>query len=178
MDRYFLRLYLFKMLSHCFFISESNYLSIYAVLDNGISIFVSHMARILSIDYGRKRCGIAATDPLQIIVTAIDTIATHKLFDYLVQYMSDEEVEKIVFGKPTHADGNETFLMEDIRLFIKKLLKIIPDLETDFQDESFTSIEAKHIIMLSGAKKKKRQDKALVDKISAVIILQKYLNHI
>ncbi|MDA9182669.1 Holliday junction resolvase RuvX, partial [Saprospiraceae bacterium] len=58
------------------------------------------MARILSIDYGRKRCGIAATDPLQIIVTAIDTIATHNLFDYLVQYMSDEEVEKIVFGKP------------------------------------------------------------------------------
>jgi len=136
------------------------------------------MARILSIDYGRKRCGIAATDPLQIIVTAIDTIDTHNLFDYLVQYMSDEEVEKIVFGKPTHADGNETFLMEDIRLFIKKLLKITPDLETDFQDESFTSIEAKHIIMLSGAKKKKRQDKALVDKISAVIILQKYLNHI
>ncbi len=136
------------------------------------------MARILSIDYGRKRCGIAATDPLQIIVTAIDTVATQVLFDYLVKYMSEEVVEKIVFGKPTHADGNETFLMDDIRLFIKKLLKKYPNMETDFQDESFTSVEAKHIIRLSGAKKKKRKDKALIDKISAVIILQKYLNHI
>ena len=136
------------------------------------------MARILSIDYGRKRCGIAATDPLQIIVTAIDTAPTHELFDFLVKYMSEEEVEKIVFGKPTHADGNETFLMDDIRLFIKKLLKKFPLIEIDFQDESFTSVEAKHIIMLSGAKKKKRRDKALIDKVSAVIILQKYLNHI
>ena len=134
MNRYFFTVISVQNVIVLFFISESNYLSIYAVLDNGISIFVWHMARILSIDYGRKRCGIAATDPLQIIVTALDTIATHNLFDYLVQYMSDEEVEKIVFGKPTHADGNETFLMEDIRLFIKKLLKIIPDLETDFQD--------------------------------------------
>ena len=143
-----------------------------------VLVLLWNMARILSIDYGRKRCGIAATDPLQIIVTAIDTAATHTLFDFLVKYMSEEEVEKIVFGKPTHADGNETFLMDDIRLFIKKLLKKYPEMEIDFQDESFTSFEAKNIIMLSGAKKKKRRDKALIDKISAVIILQKYLNHI
>lgn len=136
------------------------------------------MARILSIDYGRKRCGIAATDPLQIIVSGIDTVPTHTLLDYLTEYMDSEEVEKIVFGKPTHTDGNETFLMDDIRAFITKLEKKYPDMKMDFQDESFSSVEAKYIIRMSGAKKKKRQDKALVDKVSAVIILQKYLKHI
>lgn len=136
------------------------------------------MARILSIDYGRKRCGIAATDPLQIIVTAIDTVSTHTLLEYLDTYLTQEEVEKIVFGKPTHADGSETFLMEDINTFIKKILKQYPNLVIDFQDESFTSFDAKNIIMQSGAKKKKRRDKALIDKVSAVLILQKYLNHI
>jgi len=136
------------------------------------------MARILSIDFGRKRCGIAATDPLQIIVSAIDTVPTHTLLDFLVKYMSEEEVEKIVFGKPTHADGNETFLMDDIRGFIGRLQKKFSTLAIDFQDESFTSFEAKNIIRMSGAKKKKRQDKELVDRVSAVIILQKYLKHI
>lgn len=136
------------------------------------------MARILSIDYGRKRCGIAATDPLQIIVSAVDTVPTHTLLDFLTVYMNEEEVEKIVFGKPTHADGNETFLMDDIRSFISKLEKKFSDINVDFQDESFTSFEAKNIIRLSGAKKKKRQSKELVDRVSAVIILQKYLKHI
>jgi len=136
------------------------------------------MARIVSIDYGRKRCGIAATDPFQIIVSPVDTIATNELYDYLVKYMHDEEVEKIVFGKPTHADGNETFLMKDIRAFVNRLTKGYSDLQIDYQDESFTSMEAKNIIMMSGAKKKKRRDKELVDRVSAVIILQKYLKHI
>lgn len=136
------------------------------------------MARILSIDYGRKRCGVAATDPLQIIVSPVDTIATHLLFDYLTNYMLTEEVEKIVFGRPTHADGNETFLMNDIGSFVNRIKKKYSDIEIDYQDESFTSLEAKNIIMLSGAKKKKRRDKELVDRVSAVIILQKYLKHI
>lgn len=136
------------------------------------------MSRILAIDYGRKRCGIAATDPLQIIVSPIDTVPTHTLLEFLTSYMDEEKVEKIVFGKPTHADGNETFLMDDIRGFISKVEKSFPKLKIDFQDESFTSFEAKNIIRMSGAKKKKRQNKELVDRVSAVIILQKYLNHI
>jgi len=136
------------------------------------------MARILSIDYGRKRCGIAATDPFQIIVSPVDTVPTHGLFDFLVEYIKNEEVEKIVFGRPTHADGNETFLMDDIRSFVKRIEKKYPDIAIDFQDESFTSVEAKNIIMMSGAKKKKRRDKELIDRVSAVIILQKYLKHI
>lgn len=136
------------------------------------------MARILSIDYGRKRCGIAATDPFQIIVSPVDTVAAQDLFGYLVDYMSSEEVEKIVFGRPTHADGNETFLMDDIRSFVARIEKKFPDMKIDFQEESFTSMEAKNIIMMSGAKKKKRRDKELVDRVSAVLILQKYLKHI
>lgn len=155
-----------------------NYLDHVVVLDNGLVLLWQIMARILSIDYGRKRCGIAATDPLQIIVSAIDTVATHTLLDFLTTYMKDEEVEKIVFGKPTHSDGKETFLMDDIRSFIGKLEKKHSAIEIDFQDESFTSFEAKNIIRMSGAKKKKRQNKELVDRVSAVIILQKYLKHI
>ena len=155
-----------------------NYLDHVVVLDNGLVLLRQIMARILSIDYGRKRCGIAATDPLQIIVSAIDTVSTHLLLDFLISYMNEEEVEKIVFGKPTHADGNETFLMDDIRNFITKLEKQFANIKIDFQDESFTSFEAKNIIRMSGAKKKKRQNKELVDRVSAVIILQKYLKHI
>ncbi len=155
-----------------------NYMEHVLVLDNGLVLLRQYMARILSIDYGRKRCGIAATDPLQIIVSPIDTVPTHTLLDFLINYMNEENVEKVVFGKSTHTDGNETFLMDDIRGFILKLEKKFPHLEIDFQDESFSSFEAKNIIRLSGAKKKKRQNKELVDRVSAVIILQKYLKHI
>jgi len=155
-----------------------NYIVLVLVLDKGIVTFAEIMARILSIDYGRKRCGIAATDPLQIIVSSIDTVPTHTLLDFLTTYMHSEDVEKIVFGKPTHADGNETYLMDDIRSFINRLEKNFSDIVIDFQDEAFTSFEAKNIIRMSGAKKKKRRNKELVDKVSAVIILQKYLKHI
>jgi len=92
--------------------------------------------------------------------------------------MTEEEVEKIVFGKPTHKDGNPTYLQDHIDAFVSKLSNLYPDLPIDYQDERMTSIEAKSIILQSGIRKSKRKDKTLVDKISAVLILQKYLRHI
>jgi len=136
------------------------------------------MARIVGIDYGTKKTGISATDNLQIIVTAIDTVPTNELLPFLQKYIKEEEVEKIVFGKPTHKDGNPTYLQEHIDAFIAKLTGLYPTLLVDFQDERMTSIEAKSIILQSGIRKSKRKDKTLVDKISAVLILQKYLRHI
>jgi putative Holliday junction resolvase len=136
------------------------------------------LARILGIDYGLKRCGIAVTDPFQIIVNALDTVETKNLELFLSKYFETEHVEKIVFGHPVHKDGNDTYLVKNIQDFCKKIQNKWPEKIIDFQDESFTSVMAKDAIMMSGAKKKKRQDKALVDRISAVFILQKYLKHI
>jgi len=136
------------------------------------------MARIVGIDYGTKKTGISATDNLQIIVSAIDTVPTGELLTFLQKYMTEEEVEKIVFGKPTHKDGNPTYLQDHIDAFVSKLSNLYPDLPIDYQDERMTSIEAKSIILQSGIRKSKRKDKTLVDKISAVLILQKYLRHI
>jgi putative holliday junction resolvase len=136
------------------------------------------MARIIGIDFGQKRTGISATDPLQLIVNGLETVETKSLMDYLTNYLSVEKVEKIVFGLPTHKDGNFTYLKRDIDSMVALLEKSFPTIVIDFIDEAFTSVESKAIIFQSGAKKKKRQDKALVDKISAVLILQKYLGHI
>jgi putative Holliday junction resolvase len=136
------------------------------------------MARILSIDYGTKRCGLAVTDPLQLIVSPLETVSTKELLQFLVDYMNQEEVEKVVIGRPTHADGNPTFLWDHIQKLSVKLTKQYPDLEIDYEDETLTSVSAKRILLESGAKMKKRRDKKLVDKISAVLILQSYLKHI
>ena len=136
------------------------------------------MARILGIDYGTKKCGMSATDPMQIIVSAIGTVPTSELLEFLKKYIQEEDVEKVVFGKPTHRDGASTYLQEHIDVFVINLSKEFPDVSIDYQDERMTSIEAKSIILQSGIKKSKRRDKTLVDKISAVLILQKYLGHI
>ena len=136
------------------------------------------MARILGIDYGGKRTGIAVTDSMQIIVSALTTVETKDLITFLSDYTAKEKVEKMVVGLPIHKDGNYTYLKKDIDLFTSNFTKIRPEIEIDFYDESFTSAEAKSIIFQSGIKKKKRQDKSLVDKVSAVLILQKYLQHI
>lgn len=136
------------------------------------------MARIVGIDYGKKRTGLSATDPSQIIVSPVDTIDTPKLEEYLTTYFAKEKVEKVVIGLPTHKDGNYTQIKPDIDKFALQIAKIQPGIAIDYIDESFTSVEAKAIILRSGVGKKKRQDKALVDKISAVLILQKYLKHI
>jgi putative holliday junction resolvase len=136
------------------------------------------MGRVLGIDYGGKRTGIATTDTLQIIVSALTTVETKDLISFLSTYSSKEVVEKIVVGLPIHKDGNFTYLKQNIDQFVKEFQKIKPEIAFDFIDESFTSVEAKAIILQSGVKKKKRQDKSLVDKVSAVLILQKYLKHI
>ncbi len=136
------------------------------------------MARILCIDYGIKRCGLAATDPLQIIVSGLDTVPTEKIFSFLENYMLKENVEKIVIGLPVHKDGNFTYLKADIDKFAGEFSKKWLDIAIDFADEQFSSSHAKKIIFDIGVSKKMRQDKALVDKISAVIILQRYLKHI
>lgn len=135
------------------------------------------MARILGIDYGTKRIGISATDPLQIIVNGLTTVATPEIFDFLEKYIEEEEVECIVVGEPMHKDGSPAQIAHLIVGFIRKLEKLFPNIKIDRQDERFTSIEAREIILRSGLKKKQRRNKALVDEISAVLILQDYLGH-
>ena len=136
------------------------------------------MARILSIDYGRKRCGIAVTDPLQIIVNGLETVERDRLIDYLKDYFISEEVEKIVLGEPFHPDGNPAQMAPEIRNFAKKLKKIWPEIEVVLHDESYTSSEAEKILVQTTKEKERRQNKGLVDRVSAVLILQDYLNHI
>jgi putative Holliday junction resolvase len=136
------------------------------------------MARILGIDYGSKRCGIAVTDPLQIIVTGLDTVETDRLFAFLENYISKESVEKMVVGLPVHKDGNFTYLKENIERFVKQFSIRWPLIAVDYGDEQFSSKHARQIIFDSGVGKRKRQDKALIDKVSAVVILQRYLKHI
>jgi len=133
------------------------------------------VARILSIDYGTKRTGIAVTDPLQIIANGLDTVSTEHLLDFLKDYIAQEEVETIVVGEPAHADGNSTHLNPKIKKFVEQFQQLFPDIKVVMQDERFTSVDAKRILLQSGAKKKKRRDKSLIDKISAVLILQQYL---
>lgn len=133
--------------------------------------------RIMSLDYGSKRTGIAVTDPLRLIATGLDTVDTHKLLPYLEAYFSKEKVSLLIIGLPLHADGTATKLEDDIRGFIRKIQKSYPDLPIDRIDESFSSAKAKQVILQSGASRKKRQDKSLLDKVSASLILQEYMDY-
>ncbi len=135
------------------------------------------MARILAIDYGTKRCGLAVTDPLQIIPNGLDTVPTGELMAYLKQYMQEEEVETIVLGEPFYPDGNPAQIHHLVIGLSRQLKKAFPEQRIELQDERFTSEDAKSVIRQSGAKKKKRQDKGLVDKVSAVLILSEYLEN-
>jgi putative Holliday junction resolvase len=134
------------------------------------------MARIMGIDYGTKRVGIAVSDPLQIITTALDTIPTEKTLDFIKKYCAEEEVEQFVIGEPRHKDGNPTYVTPLVHKFIEELNKAFPDIPVATWDESFSSSEAKRTILAAGYKKKQRQDKALVDRISAAIILREYMD--
>lgn len=134
------------------------------------------MGRILAIDYGTKRTGLAVTDPLQIIANGLDTVATPEVFTYLEDYLSREEVSLIVIGEPMHADGSPAQIAHLVVGFVRKLRKKYPGIPVELVDERYTSEEAKLIIRQSGLKKKKRRDKSLVDKISAVLILQDYMD--
>ncbi|MCH2022583.1 MAG: Holliday junction resolvase RuvX [Saprospiraceae bacterium] len=133
------------------------------------------MARIMAIDYGIKRTGIATTDVLQIIATPLDTVETAQLFLFFEEYLNREDVECIVIGQPTHKDGTPTFLEDYIRGFIKKFSQLYPLIKIERQDEAYTSKMAEEVIRKTVKKKKNRQDKGLVDQISACIILQEYM---
>ena len=133
------------------------------------------MARILAIDYGQKRVGLAVTDPLQIIANGLDTVPATGVLDYLKKYLEKEPVEKIVIGLPKQMSGAESDAMKYIRPFVEQLQKAFPEMEIAYVDERFTSVLAQKAMLDGGLKKKDRQNKALVDKISATIILQTYL---
>lgn len=117
------------------------------------------MARIISIDYGKKRIGLAVTDPLQIIASPMETVATSEIFDFLENYFNKEDVEAMVVGEPMHADGQPTYLEEDIQKFIKKVEEKYPNLIIHRQDERYTSWEAKEAILKSGVRKKREEIK-------------------
>ena len=137
--------------------------------------FCRRMSRILAIDYGRKRTGIAVTDPMQIIANGLTTVPTHELMDFLLKYVAQEKVERIVVGHPKQMNNEDSENMKYITPFVAQLKKILPDMRVELVDERFSS-EMPHQAMLDGGlKKKARQDKALVDEISATIILQSYL---
>ncbi|MBR5930211.1 MAG: Holliday junction resolvase RuvX [Prevotella sp.] len=133
------------------------------------------MARILSIDYGKKRTGIAVTDPLQIIANGLATVSTSELFNYLKDYLSREQVERIIIGRPLQTNGLPSENLQRVEQFVNRWRKEMPDVPVEYVDERFTSVLAHQAMIDGGLRKKARQDKALVDKISATIMLEDYL---
>ena len=133
------------------------------------------MARILSIDYGKKRTGLAVTDPLQMIASGLATVSTSELFDYLKRYVAVEDVELIVIGEPRQLNGQPSENLQRVQQFVNRWRKAMPHVPIDFFDERFTSVLAHQAMLDGGLKKKARQDKGLVDEISATIILQDYM---
>jgi putative Holliday junction resolvase len=133
------------------------------------------MPRILSIDYGKKRTGIAVSDPLQIIANGLTTVETSKLFDFLNDYLQKEEVSTIIVGLPKQMSGEASENMKRIEPFVNRLRKLYPNISIEYFDERFSSKMAHQAMIDGGLKKKDRQNKALVDEISATIILQGYM---
>ncbi len=133
------------------------------------------MGRILAIDYGRKKSGIAVTDPLQIVANGLDTIPSPQLVDFLDKYMKEEEVEAIVLGYARQNSGEDSESMKYIKPFYNRLKNKYPHLIVEWMDERFTSKLAFQSMIDGGLKKQARRNKELVDKISATIILQSYL---
>ena len=133
------------------------------------------MARLLAIDFGTKRTGIAITDEMQIIASGLTTVSTKDLISFLKDYFAKEDVELIVIGEPKQKDGTHSDVEVCIKNFIIKLVKAFPMLRIERMDERFTSKIALKTMIESGLSKKKRQNKSLVDEISATIILQDYL---
>ena len=133
------------------------------------------MARILSIDYGKKRTGLAVSDPLQLIAGGLATVATYELWDYLQQYVVREQVERIVIGEPRQPNGQPSENLARVQQFVNRWRKAMPQIPIEYYDERFTSVLAHQAMLDAGLRKKARQDKALVDEISATIILEDYL---
>lgn len=135
------------------------------------------MARILSIDYGKKRTGLAVTDPMQFIANGLTTIETKDLFDFLCSYVKREEVERVVIGKPMQLNGKPSENLARVENFVNRWRRAQPTIPIEYYDERFTSVLAHRVILESGVKKKiRRENKGLVDEISATIILQDYMN--
>jgi len=133
------------------------------------------MSRILAIDYGMKRCGIAVTDPLQIIASPLETVSTSEILEYLKKYFSDKEVEILVIGMPFQSDKSESVIAPKIRSFIRVLKNNFPSLAIHEVDESYTSKMAMDTLIRGGMKKKDRRKKGNIDKVSAAIILQSFM---
>lgn len=133
------------------------------------------MAQILAIDYGKARCGLAATDDFQIIASGLETVETKNLFPFLAKYFSQNEVEAIVVGLPTDLKGNLSQIETEILKFLEKFRTQFPHIAINRFDERFTSKMASFYISQSGKNKKKREEKGLVDKVSATLILQNFL---
>lgn len=134
------------------------------------------MSQILAMDYGAKRTGIAVTDDMQIIASGLTTVATESLLDFLDAYVKKEKVELFLIGEPKQRDNSPSDIEYEIRPFLKKLSARFPDIPIERVDERFTSKMAFQTMIDSGMSKGKRKDKALVDEISATIILQSYLS--
>ncbi len=133
------------------------------------------MGRILAIDYGRKRCGIAVTDILQLIPGGLTTVSSHELLAFLLDYVKREPVEGIVVGLPKQLNNEPSESMQYIEPFVRSLKKKLPDMRVEYYDERFTSRLAHQAMLQGGLKKSDRQDKARVDELSAVILLQSYM---
>ena len=134
------------------------------------------MSRILAVDYGKKRCGIAVTDPLKIIAGGLATVATSELLSFIKDYTTREQVETIVVGEPKQPNGQPSENLPRVRAFVAQLKKMMPTMPVEYYDERFTSVLAHKAMIDGGLKKKARQNKALVDEISATIILQDYMS--
>jgi len=135
------------------------------------------VSRIISIDYGKKRTGIAVTDPLQIIPNGLATVATCDLMSFLKSYINSEKVERIVIGNPKKMNGEPSDNYQRVIQFVSRWRKEMPSIPIELYDERFTSVLAHRAMIESGIGKKARQNKALVDEISATIILQSYLQY-
>ena len=135
------------------------------------------MGRILSLDYGKKRTGIAVTDPLKLIAGGLATVSTLELYDFIKSYTAKENVERIVVGDPKQVDGSPSENKARIEQFVNRWKKDFPQIPIEYYDERFTSVLAHRAMITGGMKKKDRQDKARVDEISATIILQDYMNY-
>jgi putative Holliday junction resolvase len=133
------------------------------------------MGRIMAIDYGQKRSGLAVTDPCRIIAGGLTTIASADLLEFIKQYVAAEDVELFVVGYPRQTNNTDSDNMKHVASFVERLAQNIPHIPVEYVDERFTSLLAKQAMISGGLKKQKRRDKALVDEISAIIILQSYL---
>ena len=134
------------------------------------------MDRLVGIDYGRKRVGVAVSDPLGIFASALETVHSAKIIEYLRNYSQNERIVRFVVGYPINMDGAPSEAAKDVDVFLKQLKKAFPDVPVTLEDERFTSVLAHRAMIDGGMKKQDRQKKESVDKISAAIILQSYMD--